>query len=131
MLAFSKELVWKHYSLVWRHWRPFFILFFLLSFNWYIASFYISVMIHFQLFLSFPNELFFSCCIIYCGFMFSAALGTDIYRFFQWEYGGCIPNAYNANKRTWDMSSTTDWWLLFLLHENQQCLHCDCCQQQC
>lgn len=63
------------------------------------------------------------CC---CGF-----LRTNVYTSFQGKYGWCFPSPYNANQRTWYMSCATDWWLLFLLYENQQCLHCDRCQQQC
>lgn len=50
---------------------------------------------------------------------------------FQGQYGGCFSNPYNANKRTWYMSCAANRRMLFLLHENKQCLHSDCCQQQC
>lgn len=54
---------------------------------------------------------------------------TTFYHLCQGKYGGCFPYAYNANKGAWYMSRAADWWMLFLLHENQQCLHCDCSQQ--
>ena len=47
------------------------------------------------------------------------------------KHGGCLSNAYNANKRTEHVSCAADWRLLFLLYENQQCVHCNCSQQQC
>lgn len=85
-------------------------------------------------------SLYANVCVLYSvvGYMFMplkfiqpVVCVTTLNLFFQGKYGGCFPNAYNANKRAWYMSCAADWWMLFLLHENQQCLHRDCSQQQC